>query len=64
MSERLRAAWKPHKQPTAPRAFRCQCGRPVFFGNSQCLACGTPLGYEPELAQMLPLQPAAREGEW
>ncbi len=64
MSERLRAAWKPHKQPTAPRAYRCQCGRPVFFRNSRCLACGTALGYEPELARVLPLQPGPREGEW
>jgi hypothetical protein len=64
MSQRLRAAWKPHKQPTAPRAYRCQCGRPVFFGNSRCLGCGTALGYEPERARVLPLQPAAQQGQW
>jgi hypothetical protein len=64
MSERLQAAWKPHKQPTTPRAYRCQCGRPVFFGNSQCLGCGTALGYEPEQARVIPLQPGAAAGQW
>jgi len=63
MTARLRAAWKPHKQPTAPRAYRCRCGRPVFFRNSQCLACKTPLGYEPERAQVLPLAEAG-DGRW
>ncbi len=63
MTARLRAAWKPHKQPTAPRAYRCRCGRPVFFRNSQCLACKTPLGYEPDRAQVLPLAEAG-EGRW
>jgi hypothetical protein len=63
MSARLRAAWKPHKQATTPRAFRCQCGRPVFFRNSKCLACGTPLGYEPEAARVMPLEPAG-ESTW
>ncbi|HET9645291.1 MAG TPA: putative zinc-binding metallopeptidase, partial [Burkholderiaceae bacterium] len=64
MSEQLRAAWKPHKHPTAPRAFRCQCGRPVFFRNSQCLACATPLGYDPERAKVLPLKPGPIGGTW
>jgi hypothetical protein len=50
--------------PTAPRSYRCQCGRPVFFANTQCLACGTALGYEPALARVIPLQPGAQPGEW
>ena len=33
------------KAPTVTRAYQCQCGRPVFLRNSQCLACHTPLGY-------------------
>lgn len=64
LTERLRAAWKPHKQPTTPRSYRCQCGRPVFFPNTQCLACGTPLGYEPDRGQVLPLRAGDREGSW
>jgi hypothetical protein len=58
MAARLRDAWKPLKQAVTPRSFRCQCGRPIFFRNSQCLACGTPLGYDPTLARLLPLEPA------
>ena len=47
-----------------PRAAVCQCGRPVFFRNSQCLACHAPLGYDPERARLLPLQPADQAGLW
>lgn len=46
------------------RAFNCQCGSPIFFRNSVCLACGTPLGYAPELARLLPLAPGAAPGVW
>ena len=44
------------------RNYRCQCGQPVFFRNSQCLACGTPLGYDCERATLLPLMPANLQG--
>ncbi|AUX40154.1 hypothetical protein SOCE26_015510 [Sorangium cellulosum] len=64
LSTRLRNLWKPRKQPTASRAYRCQCGRPVFFRNSECLACNTPLGYETEHAKVLPLQRGPDEGTW
>jgi hypothetical protein len=51
-------------KPLIPRAFRCRCGRPVFFGNSQCLACGTALGYDPVRGLVLPIEPAQPEGHW
>ena len=41
-----------------PRAFSCRCGRPVFFRNSECLACHTPLGYDADSRRLLPLEPA------
>ncbi|MFZ5547128.1 MAG: zinc-binding metallopeptidase family protein [Pseudomonadota bacterium] len=55
--------------PTTPRAFTCRCGRPVFFRNSVCLACRTPLGYDPERRQLWPLEAAPgprgqAEGWW
>jgi hypothetical protein len=50
--------------PTANRAFRCQCGRPVFFRNDTCLACGTPLGYDPELVLLRPLAPTHDPAVW
>ena len=46
------------------RAFNCQCGNPVFFRNSTCLACGTPLAYEPVQARMLSLAPADEPDVW
>lgn len=48
---------EPHLPSLAGRAYRCQCGCPVFFRNSVCLACGTPLGYESSLARLIPLMP-------
>ncbi len=57
-SSRSAGANHPHLPSLAGRAYSCQCGRPVFFRNSQCLACGTPLGYDPHSAQLLSLMPA------
>ena len=55
-------ARKPKRKPLAtPRAYFCRCGRPVFFRNSVCLACNTPLGYEPHLRQVFPLEPVSKE---
>jgi hypothetical protein len=50
--------------PTARRAFRCRCGRPVFSRNDVCLACGTPLGYDPELVLLRPLAPTRDPAVW
>ena len=44
--------------PSRPRAFSCRCGRPVSVGNSRCLACSTPLGYDAAGQALLPLEPA------
>ena len=52
------------RQPLVnPRAYSCRCGRPVFFRNSECLACHTPLGYLPEQQRLVSLQEAG-EGLW
>ena len=48
---------------TTPRAFSCACGRPVFFNNSQCLACQRPLGYDPGRGTLLALE-RLRSGGW
>jgi hypothetical protein len=53
-----------HLPHLAGRAYRCQCGCPVFFRNSTCLACGTPLGYEPAQARLLPLMPGEQPDTW
>jgi hypothetical protein len=28
--------------------YPCRCGAPLFFANTRCLACGAPVGYDPE----------------
>lgn len=50
--------------PLVPRAFRCRCGRPVFFRNSECLACHTPLGYDTARLVLRPLQPDRAPDWW
>jgi hypothetical protein len=49
------------RAPTISRAYQCQCGRPIYLGNSQCLSCLTPLGYVTENLGVVPLEPAAHE---
>jgi len=55
---------KGREAPRHSRSFRCQCGRQVFFRNSLCIACSTPLGYLPARAAVLPLTPAGVPGRW
>jgi hypothetical protein len=50
--------------PAPPRSWRCQCKRVIFFRNSRCLACNTPLGYEPYSFTLYPLKPGPVEGTW
>ena len=46
------------------RSYVCQCGRPVFFRNSTCLACNTPLGYESTQGELVPLQAGEEPESW
>jgi hypothetical protein len=50
--------------PRWRRAFACRCGRPVFFRNSRCLACGAALGFDAEQRSLRALQPADGPGWW
>jgi hypothetical protein len=52
VAQQLARRWKARNVPRHGRSFRCQCGRPVFFRNSQCLACGAALGFEPTLGEV------------
>lgn len=47
LTRRLENHWKPLREPTTSRSYRCRCGMPVFFRNSRCVACGRELGYMP-----------------
>lgn len=57
LSRELGRAWKPHRAPHTPRAYRCRCGRAIFFRNSRCLGCGAELGYEPARMILAALEP-------
>ncbi|MES2949009.1 MAG: putative zinc-binding metallopeptidase [Pseudomonadota bacterium] len=44
-------------QPLIRRSHHCHCGYPIFFRNHLCLHCGRALGYDPEKATILSLDP-------
>ena len=50
-------------QPLIHRIGKCSCGYPVFFRNYLCLHCGRALGYEPQLAAVLSLEPVVKDGD-
>ena len=54
----------PHLPTLAGRAYKCQCGCPIFFTNTACLTCGTALGYDPVQARLLPLMRGAAPETW
>ena len=41
------------------RAYQCRCGTHVFFPNSQCLTCQSPLGYVPDPPMLAALDPGS-----
>jgi hypothetical protein len=51
-------------KPLAPRSYQCRCGKPIFFRNSRCLACGSPLGFEPNLGRLYALESAGEPDLW
>jgi hypothetical protein len=61
---RLQTQWKAHHQARSPRAFRCECGRPVFFRNSHCLGCGAALGYAPRVGEVRTLHAGDTPNSW
>ncbi|APW38896.1 hypothetical protein RD110_18165 [Rhodoferax koreense] len=52
------------KPPAVSRAYRCQCGRPIFLRNTQCVNCGSQLGYDIERLTMVALRPGAAPELW
>ena len=62
--DQLTSFWKTSHAPRTRRAFRCDCGRPVFFRNSQCLGCDAPLGYQPRLGELRTLQAGKEPDTW
>ena len=64
LSADLAQAWKPQRATGLRRNYRCQCRRAVFFRNSLCLACETPLGFWPETLRLQPLRGGPSPGSW
>jgi hypothetical protein len=62
--QNLLAAKSIQGSPVAFRNYRCRCGHPIFFRNSECLACGALLGYEANLGCLSSLDPAGETGLW
>lgn len=55
---------RPLPPPSVSRAYRCQCGRPVFLRNTQCINCGSQLGFEPSRLSMAALVPGPAPDLW
>ena len=54
LGQRLAAEWKHRKtEKKLSRTYRCRCGAPIFFLNTQCLNCKSALGYAPETASLV-----------
>lgn len=64
LTDKLTSLWKPEQEHVSKRGFHCVCGKPVFFRNSQCLSCESPLGYAPLLGELRALEAAEQASTW
>lgn len=64
ITKRLGEVWRSSEATGRGRFYRCQCDRPIYFRNSLCLGCQTPLGFVPELGQLRALEPGAEPDTW
>lgn len=64
ITKRLVEAWKSDEPSGRRNAFRCRCERPIYFQNSFCLGCKTPLGYQPDDLQVLAMSPGPQPDWW
>jgi hypothetical protein len=64
LTEKLTNAWKPAQTHVSKRGFHCVCGKPIFFRNSQCLSCNSPLGYAPSVGELRALEAGEKAGTW
>jgi hypothetical protein len=63
LSARLADPARKRRSGHGGKIYHCQCGQPVFFGNTECLACHLPLGYEPWKGEVLALVADATQAE-
>lgn len=56
--------WWSRENPRPGRSFACKCVRTVFFRDTTCRACSTPLGYDPLTGELGALEAGPRKGTW
>ena len=64
IASRLSEVWRSPDHARRGHTHRCQCERPVFFRNSQCLGCGAALGYVPDAGEVRALLSGPDKGTW
>lgn len=64
LTQRLAANRRTADRLRSGRSDRCTCGQPVFFDNTRCLACESPLGYLPDEGRIRTLQPGSAPGSF
>jgi hypothetical protein len=66
MDEGLGAPLKQRDERLArhSRSYQCRCGSRIFFRNTLCLACKSPLGYLPDEGRVAALDPGPAQGTW
>jgi hypothetical protein len=63
ITRRLTTEWKLHKTgERLARSYKCRCELPVFFRNTQCLSCASPLGFLPETLSLVALEAGPEPG--
>ncbi|WP_459616090.1 zinc-binding metallopeptidase family protein [Bordetella sp. 2513F-2] len=64
LSQQLDGLARRRGRTTRSRLYRCVCGQPVFFDNTECLNCHAQLGYEPHLGRVVALAEGPQPGSW
>ena len=63
ITKRLTTEWKLHKTgEKLTRSYKCRCGTPIFFRNTQCLSCTSQLGFLPDSLSLAALDPGPEPG--
>jgi hypothetical protein len=62
--KRLAETWRPDQPSGRGYSYHCSCGRPVYFRNSLCLGCKSPLGFDPESQEVCALVPGPKPDTW
>ena len=66
LGKRLESLWRKHDGRAArhSRSYKCRCGSHIFFDNTLCLACKSPLGLLPDTGKVAALDPGPTPGTW